>query len=693
MRTRPKMALRWTGIVLGSFIALILVVLSVFDWNRFKHPIERIASATSGRSVSISGNLDVHIWSLTPTVILHGLTLGEPPWEMNRPMATVDKLEIHLKLLPLLKGQVILSRVALLKPDVYLHQDKGGHANWTFENKAPTNERASRPSKLPAIQDLLIQDGKLTLIDDVRHLAVKGTIQADEQKTKNNPTPFRIQGTGTINDQPFKISVGGGPLIHIDPEHPYPFDLQIAAGDLRIESKGRALKPFDLAKLDFQVDLSGNDLAEGFYLTQLALPNTAPFKLHAHIVRNGLRVGVTGIAGTVGESDLRGKLDIDASRKRPFMSGDLSSKQLRMRDLAASLGGEPKGANSLDAKVEMAQAPKTAPPEKAPPHDPNARLFPDAHLQVARVRAMDADVRFRASSIATASVPFKQVAFRVKLNEGMLTVDPLSFELPQGHVSGQVMIDARANVPAVHIDVRIKDIQLDQLKATKPAASPPLVGMMEARAVIDGTGDSVHEVMADSNGRFTLILPDGQVTSAFAELTGIDVAKGLGLLLTKGDLKAPVRCGVAQFNINDGRMNAENITFDTQDVLIRGSGSVDLGREELDLNIKGEPKKLRLTRLRTPIQIRGHLADPSFGVNPGSVAKQGAIAAALGVLATPFAAILAFVDPGLAKNQNCAAMIAAADSKGPKVPGSDVPLPNRPSTNSGARAPAGMNSP
>ena len=247
MSTHSRVALRWTGIVLGSLVVLALVVLALFDWNRFKHPIERIASAKSGRSVRIAGDLDVHIWSLTPTVTVHGLTLGDPPWEANRPMATIDRLEVHLKLLPLLKGQVILPRVALFKPDVYLHQDKGGRANWTFENKAPTNEPASRPSKLPAIQDLLIQDGKLTLIDDVRHLTVKGTMQADEQKTTSDPTPFRIQGTGTINDQPFRINVAGGPLMHIDPEHPYPFDLQITAGDLRVESKGRALKPFDLA--------------------------------------------------------------------------------------------------------------------------------------------------------------------------------------------------------------------------------------------------------------------------------------------------------------------------------------------------------------------------------------------------------------------------------------------------------------
>jgi len=47
-------------------------------------------------------------------------------------------------------------------------------------------------------------------------------------------------------------------------------------------------------------------------------------------------------------------------------------------------------------------------------------------------------------------------------------------------------------------------------------------------------------------------------------------------------------------------------------------------------------------------------------------------------LVTPIAAIVAFVDPGLAKDQNCAALIAEADSKGPKAPQSAVPTPNRP---------------
>ncbi|HEY1212679.1 MAG TPA: AsmA family protein, partial [Bryobacteraceae bacterium] len=499
--------MQWTGITVGGLILIVVLVLAFMDWNWFKHPIERAASAKTGRTVTIAGTLNVHIWSWTPTVVVNGLTLGNPPWEANRPMAKIERLEIHLKLLPLLKGDLILPRLALLRPDVYLHQDKSGRANWTFENKAPTNAPASKPTKLPVIRDLLIQDGKLQIVDEMRKLRVNGTIQAHEQKSQADPTPFRIAGQGTINDQPFELTVAGGPLVNLDPDHPYPYDLNITAGDIKVASKGKVLEPFNLGKMEADVALSGRDLAEGYYLTQLALPNTAPFDLRAHIARNGLRFAVTDINGKVGESDLQGKLDVDASRKRPSMTGDLVSDQLRMKDLAASLGNKTaKGGNSLDAKSERAAAAKKekAKSGEAQPADPNARLFPDAHLQVDRVRAMDADVHFRAKSIQAGTVPFKQVAFRVKLDNGVLSLDPFAFEMPQGRLSGDVKIDAREDVPKVHIDVRVKDIQLDQLKGKAPGAQPPLGGVMQARMVVNGTGDSVHKVMSDANGKFTL---------------------------------------------------------------------------------------------------------------------------------------------------------------------------------------------
>ncbi|MBV8804874.1 MAG: AsmA family protein [Sinobacteraceae bacterium] len=656
------------GALIGTLIVLLVLILAFMDWNRLKPPIERLVSAKLGRTVTLGGNLRVDVWSLTPNVTANDVTVGNPPWEKDAPpLARIERVEIHVKLLPLLAGDLILPHLALSKPEIYLHQDKSGRANWTFENQAPTKKRASGPAKFPVIRDLLIQDGKLMLIDEMRKLKVNGTIVAQETKSQADPTPFHTQGTGTINNQPFEMSVSGGPLVNLNPDHPYPFDLRIKAGDIEVLSNGRVLKPFSLAALDFAVTVSGKDLAEGFYLTQLALPNTPPFKLHVHIARQDMRIAVTDIAGTVGGSDLHGQLNIDATTKRPTMTGDLVSDRLRMQDLAEPLGNK---APTEQPLAQGAPGPKrqSPPPPKAAPANPSQDLFPNAHLQVDRLHAMDADIHFRAKSVDAGQIPFKQVAFRIKLDDGVLAIDPLTFQMSEGRVAGGVRIDARKLPPAAHIDMRVKDIQLDQLKGKSPGAQPPLAGIMEARMVVDGTGDSVHEVMSDANGTFTVVLPQGEVNTAFAELTGIDVAKGLGLLLTKPQDKDPIRCGIAQFDIKKGLMTADNITFDTQTVLIQGTGSINLGPESLDLNIKGQPKKFRLTRLRTPIEVRGHLKKPAFGVNVGSVAKQGAVAAALGAVATPLAAILAFVDPGLAKDQNCAQMIAEAKSKGPPPP-------------------------
>jgi len=176
-----------------------------------------------------------------------------------------------------------------------------------------------------------------------------------------------------------------------------------------------------------------------------------------------------------------------------------------------------------------------------------------------------------------------------------------------------------------------------------------------------GGGDSVHDFAASADGTVTFVLPHGEINAAFAELTGIDVAKGLGLLLKGGKDREDIRCGVAQFGVQDGAMRVRNFVVDTQDVRITGSGEVRLGPEELDLSLEGKPKKFRLARLKAPVTITGHLLKPVIGIKAGAALKQGAIATALGAALTPLAAVIAFVDPGLAKDENCAALLGTAE--------------------------------
>ena len=60
--------------------------------------------------------------------------------------------------------------------------------------------------------------------------------------------------------------------------------------------------------------------------------------------------------------------------------------------------------------------------------------------------------------------------------------------------------------------------------------------------------------------------------------------------------------------------------------------------------------------MRAPILVRGTLVHPAVSIEARHAVGQTAQALALGVVLTPLAAALAFVDPGLAKDADCASL-------------------------------------
>jgi hypothetical protein len=110
-------------------------------------------------------------------------------------------------------------------------------------------------------------------------------------------------------------------------------------------------------------------------------------------------------------------------------------------------------------------------------------------------------------------------------------------------------------------------------------------------------------------------------------------------------------------------------------VLVKGEGTVNLATERVDLRFRGHDKKFRLVRVLLPVTAKGPLMAPKLGVQPGAALAQGGAAVTLGSLLSPLAAILPFVDPGLAKDANCAALVAEAKADGaPVKTGSSKPL-------------------
>jgi uncharacterized protein involved in outer membrane biogenesis len=287
-------------------------------------------------------------------------------------------------------------------------------------------------------------------------------------------------------------------------------------------------------------------------------------------------------------------------------------------------------------------------------------------LDLQRIRAMDANVHYRAEAVKTEKMAIREIALALRVDNGVMTFTPVSFVLPQGKLTSNIKVDGSKDVPVVDIDARITEVKLEQFK-TKDGQQP-LEGTMVGRASLHGRGKSLHEIGSTAQGTLSAVIPHGQVRSAFAELLGIDAARGIGLLLTGNQDKTGLRCGVANFKAEGGVFAAQDLVFDTDQVLILGKGEVDLGPEVLDLTLTGQPKKFRFFRIKSPVVLGGTLEKPKVGLKPGNTPGQIALATALGVLATPIAAVVAFVDPGLAKDADCGSLIAEAERQGATPP-------------------------
>jgi uncharacterized protein involved in outer membrane biogenesis len=663
---------KWAGTIALGLLLVIVIFLSLFNWNALRPMVAREITAATGRPAAIDGDLKVHVWSWNPTAEVNGLRLENPKWADRNLMFGAKRISISVSLGRLLRGQIVLPQVTLLEPTINLERDSKGRASWELGTQEGTPNHNAKPAKLPTIRRLIIDDGKLHVVDRIRKLTFSGSLVAAEQAGKEDPSALKIRCSGSLNAKPFRLEADGGPLLDLEPSKPYSFTAHVTASDINLETHVTVPKPFDLSALEIKFVVTGDDLADVFYLTGLALPNTPRYRLAATVEVAGTKFTVDDLQGRVGSSDLAGKVQIETAAARPKLTATLSSGTLNIADLAPTLGQPAPKASSLSANAAAAGKPRSAKSRSAASTEPQSgttttgaagdgRLLPDADLQVNRVRGMDADVTYKAGAVTAQKLPMKEVSFHLLLDSGVLILDPLSFTLDQGKFSGKVQIDARNDVPRSDVDMRIENMELTQFKPASMKEAP-FQGTMLGRLELHGTGSSIHKFASTSDGALSVAIPHGQISDVIAELTGINVLRGLGLLLSNGHTQAEIRCGIVDFKAQRGRLNTTTVFVDTTNVLITGRGNIDLSNEDLDLTLQGDPKKLRLLRLRSPIALHGTLLHPSVGIEADKLAAQTGVAVALGTLLTPVAAAIAFIDPGLAKNKDCSTVLAQAEA-------------------------------
>jgi uncharacterized protein involved in outer membrane biogenesis len=266
------------------------------------------------------------------------------------------------------------------------------------------------------------------------------------------------------------------------------------------------------------------------------------------------------------------------------------------------------------------------------------------------------------------------------LDDGVIKLQPLAFGVESGRINVDLTLNA-ADKP-VHTDalVKIENYPINRLLGESKTTT---IGALGGRIELHGTGDSAHRLLASSDGSFGMIAQGGAGSQLVVAVLGLQLAEAFGILITE-DQPTPIRCVAADFDVQKGLMRTRAFVFDTAKSIITGEGTVDLGGETLDLKLKPKPKKVSLGVLRVPFRISGTFDDPSIGPDAGALAVRGGIAAALGVVLSPFASLLAMIEGGGGKDADCAALFAQTQehtdvpkSAAGLKPGTPAPPPSK----------------
>ena len=611
------------------------MLILLWDWNWFKAPLERAVQARTGRALHL-GNLDVDL-GRTTTVRGDAIRFANASWATQPQMATADRVELDIRIWPLLRGSVQIPEIRLSRPDVLLQTAprKGDPGNWNFLSGGGGNP--------PQLQRLRISDGRLQFLDEIGRTRIDLDVRSGNPKQADAAPPLLIQGKGRWRGAAFTLKGGTeSPLQLSNSEHPFRIHLDARAGPTHAIASGSLTNPFQFQVFDLQFQLSGQDLEDLYPLIGIAIPSSPPYRLDGQLKRDHERWRYEKFNGRVGDSDLAGDVEIDVAGERPRLTANLLSKRLDFDDLAGFIGAPPKTGGKESANAEQkAQAAQLA----AKP-----TVLPDKPYNLTKLRAMDADVRWKAQHINSPTLPLDDMDAHLLLDNGLLRLEPLNFGVAGGDIRSTVRMDARRPQISTTLTASLRRIQLGQLFPDAKLAEQASGGI-SGDIRLSGNGNSIAAMLGSSNGDVALGMGRGHIGNLLMELAGLDVAESLKFLFT-GDKQIPLRCAFGDFGVRNGLMQSRALAFDTTDTLVIGEGNISLKQEQLDLLLRPRPKDVSILALRSPLRIGGSFKDPSFRPDFKALGLRGAIALTLASIAPP-AALLATIETGPGKDADC----------------------------------------
>lgn len=647
------------------FFVAALAVGEILGWRFLREPAEKALAAQLHRAVRIDAPFRLH---LIGGVGLRagGLWIAAPegfdvPYFLDARHAALKLRYSDLNEFRK-SGALRIAGLEVEVLDAKLVRHKDGHSTWDFQ-KQPSE----RPTPLPVVEQLQVTKGQAALIDTMTDANL--TIRFDTREGEAETAPVaHVELQGEVRKRPIKgqMTTGGWLDVADRTETARPVALKgwLIYGGVRASLDGSVTDLFGQRRIRGTVTVEGPSLGLIGKLIDKPLPTTSAFTLQGTLKSDGPVWRIDVPDAKIGGSRLNGQLTFDPGSHPARLDGALGGELLRLVDLGPAFG--------------------TTDEEGRPVPPPRGRLIPNRPLNLPALKKLEARITVNLDRIDLGKAFGEPIApFKAQLNlsEGKLALAEVDANTSKGRLTGEISVDARERNPLwhanfawnnIHLENWIKVANLSERKATPAANRPPyLSGTLNGRAKLRGSGHSTAELLGSLDGDITLFVRNGHLSRLVIEVMGLDIAQGLGLLVS-GDETLPMQCAVVDLLAKNGEVAPRVALIDTPVTTIMADGKIDLKQERLDLRIAAKPKNVSPLTVRSPIRIRGSLRDPDAAPETGPIAARILGSAALALI-NPLAAIIPFIDPGSDTEQSPCRRALARLKATPAIPPSSSP--------------------
>jgi len=250
---------------------------------------------------------------------------------------------------------------------------------------------------------------------------------------------------------------------------------------------------------------------------------------------------------------------------------------------------------------------------------PQGKLFSARAIDLEFLRAWDVELQLENVEL----IPVQDHSFIIehlalRLQDGVLTVDPLRVRGADAELYGSLTLDSGATPPKLAVSAELDRGELEFLLAYWGIEDSR--GQVDLRFELDGELESMHGFAQTAEGTVLVLVRDLGLPRTGLNLRTTEILLS-AFPWSDQQKDLSIDCGMARFTIADGLLTPEFFFADGPEMIFRAVGTIDLASETYDLVASPRGKRQRWRNHNINVRVSGSLDDPKITTHSGSVVR------------------------------------------------------------------------